>query len=109
MNIIKRKRYLDMLASRRDNGRAKIVTGIRRCGKPFLLSTPYKRFLLDEHAIDLQRALARYERGRRLLARCPRDYLSILEQLGCESTGAPSFAPKDVDPGGYEPRYAGTC
>ena len=48
MAIIERKQYLDMLVSRRDNGRVKIITGIRRCGKSFLLSTLYKRFLLED-------------------------------------------------------------
>ena len=47
MNIIERNQYLESLISRKDNGRVKIITGIRRCGKSFLLSTLYKRYLLD--------------------------------------------------------------
>ena len=34
---IKRNTYLDKLISRRENGLIKIITGIRRCGKSFLL------------------------------------------------------------------------
>ena len=48
MTIIERNQYLNMLIARRGNGRVKIITGIRRCGKSFLLSTLYKRYLLDD-------------------------------------------------------------
>ena len=33
------------------------------------------------------------------------DYLSVLEQLGCESIGALTFVSESVDPTEYEPRY----
>lgn len=46
--IIERKKYLDLLMAKRWNGRVKIITGIRRCGKSFLLSTIYKQALMDE-------------------------------------------------------------
>lgn len=46
--IIERKKYLDLLMAKRWNGRVKIITGIRRCGKSFLLSTLYKQALMDE-------------------------------------------------------------
>lgn len=44
---IKRDYYLDQLIGRRDNGLIKIVTGIRRCGKSFLLRTLFKQYLLE--------------------------------------------------------------
>ena len=46
--VIKRDRYIDELISKRWNGKVKIITGIRRCGKSFLLSTLYKDYLRDE-------------------------------------------------------------
>ncbi|MBP3228904.1 MAG: ATP-binding protein [Bacteroidaceae bacterium] len=46
--IIERKRLLDELFSKRWNGKVKIITGIRRCGKSFLLSTLYKNALMAE-------------------------------------------------------------
>ena len=46
--IIERKQYIEALLSKRWNGRVKIITGIRRCGKSFLLSTLYKNYLLGE-------------------------------------------------------------
>lgn len=45
--IIERKQYLDELIKKRNNGRIKIVTGIRRCGKSYLLFNLYKNYLLD--------------------------------------------------------------
>lgn len=44
---IKRDYYLEQLVSRRGNGLIKIVTGIRRCGKSFLLRTLFKNYLLE--------------------------------------------------------------
>lgn len=46
--IIQRDQYLSELLSKRWNGKVKIITGIRRCGKSFLLSTLYKDYLLKE-------------------------------------------------------------
>ena len=46
--IINRKQYLDELISKKDNGRVKIITGIRRCGKSYLLFKLYKDFLLKQ-------------------------------------------------------------
>ncbi len=42
-----RKQYLDQLIRKKDNGRIKIITGLRRSGKSFLLFTLYRRYLLD--------------------------------------------------------------
>lgn len=45
---IKRDVYLNKLASKRNNGLIKIITGIRRCGKSYLLDPIFKNYLLDE-------------------------------------------------------------
>lgn len=44
---VQRDIYLKKLISRRENGLAKIITGIRRCGKSFLLFNLYKEYLLS--------------------------------------------------------------
>lgn len=44
---IQRKHYLDELIRHKDNGRVKIITGIRRCGKSFLLFELYRNYLLS--------------------------------------------------------------
>lgn len=55
---IKRDFYLKELIDRIDNGLIKIVTGIRRCGKSYLLDPIFKDYLLEqgidkEHIIKL--------------------------------------------------------
>ena len=48
MEIIKRDSYLQQLINKRENGLVKIITGIRRCGKSFLLDPLYKDYLIKE-------------------------------------------------------------
>ena len=43
----KRDFYLNKLISRKSNGLIKVVTGVRRCGKSFLLNNLFYRHLLD--------------------------------------------------------------
>ena len=49
---IKRNAYLQQLTLRKDNGMIKVITGIRRCGKSFLLFIIFKRYLL-ENGVDV--------------------------------------------------------
>ena len=56
---IRRDRYLERLIAHKSNGRVKIVTGIRRCGKSFLLFQLFKRHLTEtgvkpNHIIEIQ-------------------------------------------------------
>lgn len=55
---IQRNGYLEQLVLKKDNGMIKIITGIRRCGKSYLLFTLFKRYLLNsgidaEHIIEI--------------------------------------------------------
>ncbi len=45
---ISRDRYLNRLIIRKHNGKPKVVTGIRRCGKSYLLFTLFRNHLLSE-------------------------------------------------------------
>ncbi len=45
---IKRDRYLNMLISKRNNGLIKVITGIRRCGKSYLLFNLYYDYLIND-------------------------------------------------------------
>ncbi|MGX8712613.1 MAG: ATP-binding protein [bacterium] len=45
---IQREQYISELLNKRWNGKVKIITGIRRCGKSFLLFNLYKGYLLNE-------------------------------------------------------------
>ena len=45
---IKRNHYLNILISKKNNGLIKVITGMRRCGKSYLLFTLFKEYLLKE-------------------------------------------------------------
>ncbi len=56
--MIERKKYLDMLIRKKENGMVKVITGIRRCGKSYLLFDIYHKYLNsvgvdDSHIIEL--------------------------------------------------------
>jgi len=58
MKTIHRDRYLNQIIDRKENGLIKIITGIRRCGKSYLLFTLYYDYLLqsgvkDDHIIKI--------------------------------------------------------
>ena len=42
---IERKEHMRKLIKKKDNGRVKIITGICRCGKSYLLFEIYTRYL----------------------------------------------------------------
>ena len=42
---VERPRYLNQLINKKDNGRVKIITGVRRCGKSYLLFELYRKYL----------------------------------------------------------------
>ncbi len=45
--MIERKKYLDKLISKKENGLVKVITGIRRSGKSYLLFNIYKNYLIS--------------------------------------------------------------
>lgn len=56
--MIERKRYLEQLINKKENGLIKVITGIRRCGKSYLLFEIYHQYLNsigidNEHIIEL--------------------------------------------------------
>lgn len=55
---IKRDYYLEQIVKRRNNSLIKVVTGVRRCGKSFLLRNLFKKYLLangvdEDHIIEM--------------------------------------------------------
>ena len=56
--VIERPKYLDQLIKKRENGFIKVITGVRRCGKSYLLFNLYRDYLKsvyveDKHIIEL--------------------------------------------------------
>ncbi len=59
MKEIKREIYLQRLIERKENGLIKVITGVRRCGKSYLLFTLYYQYLKsigvdDSHIVRIQ-------------------------------------------------------
>ena len=58
MDTIERKKYLDELVSLQNNGMIKIITGMRRCGKSFMLFEIFASYLkkngiAEDHIIEV--------------------------------------------------------
>ena len=51
---IKRDTYLNEIIQYKWDGQIKVITGIRRCGKSFLLRTLYKNYLLENSVAENQ-------------------------------------------------------
>ncbi len=81
--MIKRDKYLNQLISARNNGFPKVITGIRRCGKSYLLKEIYKEYLLNEGVSEDDILLLELDDDRNIKYRDPlylgdyvRDYCS---------------------------------
>ena len=46
--MIERVKYLNQLINTKNNGFPKVITGIRRCGKSYLLKDIYTKYLKEE-------------------------------------------------------------
>ena len=81
---IKRDLYLNRLISFMWDGQVKVITGIRRCGKSYLLRTIFKRYLLEQgvaedHILSYELDLAKDIQYR--------NDLDILDQYNAEGAG----------------------
>ena len=61
--IIERKQYLNELIKKKDNGRIKIITGIRRCGKSYLLFKLYKDYYIAKEMFNYINNYANYRKS----------------------------------------------
>lgn len=81
---IKRDKYLQQLIDKKNDGMVKVVTGIRRCGKSYLLDPLYKNYLLSSGVkanhiikIEFDRAInKKYHQNAELLEK---DILSLIK------------------------------
>ncbi|MDE7397688.1 MAG: ATP-binding protein [Muribaculum sp.] len=77
--IIKRDIYLKKLIAKRHDGKIKIVTGIRRCGKSFLLSTIYANWLREQGVDDNHIIIINLEDRRQKSLRDPDALLNYID------------------------------
>ncbi len=54
---IKREQYLNKLIMKKHNGLIKVVTGIRRCGKSYLLFSLFKKHLLENGVLAMSMSM----------------------------------------------------
>ena len=47
--VINRDKYLNQIIQKKNNGLIKIITGLRRCGKSYLLNKLYKDYLISNN------------------------------------------------------------
>lgn len=52
--VIKRDTYIELLDAKMFNGKVKIITGVRRCGKSYLLFNLYKQHLVEDLGVPSQ-------------------------------------------------------
>ena len=115
---IRRDYYVEKLLGRRMNGFVKVITGIRRCGKSFLLNTLFRQRLREEGVADdhiisvdlddkaflaLRDPLALDDYVRRRIRRGKRPYYVFVDEIQrSRKVPAPgvdlaSVAPEDVE------------
>lgn len=67
--MINRNKYLTQLIESRDNGFPKVITGIRRCGKSYLLKEIYREYLLGTGADEASILLLELDDDRNVVYR----------------------------------------
>ena len=77
--IIRRDKYLNQLIASKHNGFIKIITGLRRCGKSYLLFNLFKKHLLTSGVHDSHIIQVDLEDRRNKKLRDPDELLSYID------------------------------
>lgn len=83
---IERKRNLQRLIDSRNNGQIKIITGIRRCGKSYLLGVLYRDYLLQEGIAPEQIITLELDNDINVRYRNPLELGTYLRQMVADTT-----------------------
>lgn len=78
---IKRDKYLNDLIDRMNNGMIKVVTGIRRCGKSYLLFHIFKNYLLEQGVSESHMIMIELDQRKNKKYRDPDVILEYIESL----------------------------
>lgn len=118
---IARDHYLNQLIAHMGNGLVKVITGVRRCGKSYMLFTLFRDYLRSQgvdarHVIEVRLDDERHrplrnplELAKHVRARLPKDrkmrYVFIDEIQMCRKVKDPSAAAPDLAPEDRESAY----
>ena len=80
MNI-KRDKYLNDLINRMHNGMIKVITGVRRCGKSYLLFNIFKNYLLEQGVPESHIIMIELDQRKNKKYRDPDVILDYIESL----------------------------
>lgn len=109
---IERNRYLQKLINSRKNGQVKIITGVRRCGKSYLLSVLYRDYLLREGVLPEQIITVELDNDinvryrnplelgaylREKVANAEMDYYILLDEIQMVESIKNPYMPKESD------------
>lgn len=78
---IKREKYLNDLINRMHNGMVKVITGIRRCGKSYLLFNIFKNYLLEQGVTSSHIITIELDQRKNKKYRNPDTILDYIESL----------------------------
>lgn len=78
---IKRDKYLNELINHMHNGMVKVVTGIRRCGKSYLLFNIFKKYLLNQGIPASHIIMIELDQRKNKIYRDPDVILNYIESL----------------------------
>ena len=78
---IKREKYLNDLINRMHNGMVKVITGIRRCGKSYLLFNIFKNYLLEQGVTSSHIITIELDQRKNKKYRDPDTILDYIESL----------------------------
>lgn len=80
---IKRDRYLERLVALKHNGLVKVITGIRRCGKSFLLFNLFREHLRTCNVDSAHIIEIKLDDERQKALRNPTISATVVSRCGC--------------------------
>ena len=84
--MIERKKYLERLIARKENGLVKVITGIRRCGKSYLLFNIYKNYLRSIGVEDEQIICLELDDAENILYRNPQELGKYIRSMNTDES-----------------------
>ncbi len=78
---IKRERYLKALVERMHNGMIKVVTGIRRCGKSYLIFKIFREYLIEQGVDEKHIITIELDQRKNKIYRDPDAILEYIESM----------------------------